>query len=80
MSQINIHTTNEFDRMLRRLMRLRGLKTKSDAIRVAVRECLERTTAGARGTDFESWIGLATTVPPNPSPRFESDDAIWGSR
>ena len=42
MSQINVHLTAEFEQALAELMRLRQIKTKSDAIRAAVQEALER--------------------------------------
>ena len=79
MSQLNINVTPEFESALKRLMQARGLKSKAEAVRLAVREALERARpAGA--TDFTSWIGLGTAAPENPSPRFSSDDMLWGGR
>ena len=46
MSQINLHTTPTFERALARLMRLRRIGTKSEAIRLAVEE-LPRASAAA---------------------------------
>ena len=28
-------------------------------------------------TDFRSWIGIAAQDPPNPKPRFKSEDDLW---
>lgn len=38
MAQINLHTTPEFEAELAALMKGRGIKTKSEAIRLAVHE------------------------------------------
>ncbi len=76
MSQINLHTTPAFERALARVMRIRRIATKSEAIRVAVEELAARETRRRPG-DFHSWIGLGARVPPNPAPRFGSDDDLW---
>lgn len=76
-SQLNIQMNPEFERNLAQLMRLRGLKTKSETIRVAVQESLERLLDQQRKTDFHEWLGLAVSAPQNPSPRFGSDDDLW---
>ncbi len=79
MSQLNIHLTQEFEHRLSRLMRVRQIKTKSEAVRIAVEETLERSLeSGTPATDFHSWIGLACKAPLNPQPRFRSDDDLWG--
>jgi hypothetical protein len=77
MSQINLHVKPEFERDLARFMRLRGLRNKSEAIRLAVREGLERARAAPPRKSFERWAGAALSVTPNPSPRFGSDDDLW---
>ena len=77
MSQINIHLTAEFEQALTEFMRLRQIKTKSDAIRAAVQEALERERRRRETPDFSRWVGLAKRTPENPSPRFRSDDDLW---
>ena len=77
MSQLNLHLTPEFERTLRRLMRKRGLTNKSEAIRIAVREALERSERGARVADFRSLLGSALVAPVNRHPRFASEDDLW---
>ena len=79
MSQLNIHLTQEFEHRLSRLMRVRQIRSKSEAVRIAVEETLERSLESATpATDFHSWIGLACQEPMNPQPRFRSDDELWG--
>ena len=78
MPQLNMHLTPEFQQSLADYMRLRHLKTKSEAIRQAVREALERERSRRRTADFTAWLGLANRVPQNPHPRFTSDDDLWG--
>lgn len=77
MGQLNMHVDPSFDRTLARLMRARGIQTKSAAIRLAVQEALRNATRDARATDFAAWIGLGLRSPQNPSPRFASDDDLW---
>lgn len=77
MSQLNLRVKPEFERDLARLMRLRGIPTKSAAIRFAVRETLERLQRSSAGTDFTRWKGAALAARLNPKPRFESDDDLW---
>ena len=77
MPQFNMHLTPEFQKSLADYMRLRHLKTKSEAIRQAVRDALERERSRARAADFKTWLGLANRAPGNPHPRFASDDDLW---
>ena len=42
MGQINIILTPQFERDLQTLMKVRGIRTKSDAIRIAVQEIARR--------------------------------------
>ena len=78
MSQLNLHVKPEFERDLARLMRLRGISTKSEAIRLAVRETARRAQRSSKRTDFASWKGAALAAALNPRPRFASDDDLWG--
>jgi len=76
MSQITIHLTAEFEQALADFMRLRQIKTKSDAIRAALQEALEREQRRRMTPDFSRWVGLGTQAPENPAPRFRSDDDL----
>lgn len=77
MAQLNLHVTAEFQEKLQKFRKLRGLPSKSEAVRVAVGEALEREEQRTRPTDFRQWIGLGNRSPKNPSPRFTSDDDLW---
>lgn len=77
MSQMNLHVKPEFERDLAKLMRLRGIRTKSEAIRLAVRETVERAQRAGPKTDFSQWKGAALGAGLNPKPRFTSDDELW---
>lgn len=78
MSQINLRVRPAFEKALARFMKVRGFSTKSEAIRVAVAEGLERALGDrSQVADFHSWRGAALRVPPNPNPRFASDDDLW---
>lgn len=73
---MNINLSDEFEDDLERLMRLRRIRTKSEAVRVAVRESLERSLRQAQAPDFRTWLGRARGDE-NPAPRFTSEDDLW---
>ena len=77
MAQLNINVTPRFDRAMERLMRLRGIATKSEAVRVAVQEAADRAERESERYDFRRLVGLAKRSPLNPRPRFRSDDELW---
>jgi Arc/MetJ-type ribon-helix-helix transcriptional regulator len=60
MAQINFHTTPEFEADLEALMKRRGLRTKSEAIRLAVHELATRP---APQRDLSGLIGLIDRLP-----------------
>jgi Arc/MetJ-type ribon-helix-helix transcriptional regulator len=74
-AQINLNLTPEFDRNLRRYMRARGFKTKSEAIRAAVREALGIAERVASPAELDEWVGLAQGG--RKRPRFGSEDELW---
>lgn len=77
MSQLNIHLTPDFEKKLSEYMRIRGIRTKSDAVRLAVQEAVEREQHLRKTPDFSRWIGLGRQAAENPNPRFRSDDDLW---
>lgn len=77
MSQLNINLTPAFEASLRRFMKARGLRTKSEAIRIAVEEGLQRVMAEKPLRDFAPWIGMARGPGEDPKPRFPTDDELW---
>jgi len=76
MAQVNLHVTEEFAEDLGDLMRLRNIRTKSEAIRVAVMEAAG-SARKKEGFDFDRWRGLALEFPEQPSPRLLSDNDLW---
>lgn len=77
MPQINLNVTPEFEESLARFMRLRRIRTKTEAIRTAVVEGLQRAAAGGGIADFRQWRGAALRAPANPRPRFPADADLW---
>jgi hypothetical protein len=77
MSQLNIHVTPAFDRALRRFMRARGIKTKSEAVRAAVEEAA-RSTEGERKIPLETLLGAAARYPQAPRDQWLTDEQLWG--
>jgi hypothetical protein len=78
MPQLNIHMTPSFERDLSKYMKLRHIQTKSEAIRMAIKEGIQHAAAQAKVADFSSWLGLGLEVPVNKKTKFSSDDDLWG--
>jgi len=76
-AQLNINQTPEFEADLHRLMRVRKITTKSEAIRLAVRESLERSLQETSSVNYREWIDLAKGEGENLQPRFRSHDELW---
>lgn len=77
MAQLNINLAPEFQENLEKLMRLRGITSKSDAVRLAVKEAVERQTAQKPKTNWRALLGWANQFPENPDSRFKSHDELW---
>jgi Arc/MetJ-type ribon-helix-helix transcriptional regulator len=67
MAQINLHVSADFEASLEALMRGRGLRSKSEAIRLAVQEAAARYQAPPR-RDFSQLQGLVARVLPRGAP------------
>lgn len=79
MAQLNMHLDATFERELAQLVKLRRAPSKSEAVRTAVREALERSKRRAKVADFRRLVGLAAAAPQNPAPRFQTDDDLWSA-
>ena len=77
MSQLNMHMTKTFEDELNMLMTLRHISTKSEAIRIAVRENLQQLTRKKTPTDFASWRGSALPTQKRKNKIVLSDDEMW---
>lgn len=78
MSQLNIHVTASFEKDLNKFMKLRHIQTKSEAIRLAIKEGIQHAAAHVAPGNFTDWLGLATQAPVNKKAKFSSDDDLWG--
>ena len=76
MKQLNLNVTSEFERDLKLFMKRQGIKRKSDAIRLALRELAQRERAKAN-CDFHSLLGIGLKAPLNPNPQFKTEDELW---
>lgn len=77
MSQLNIHVTPSFEKDLNKYMKLKHIQTKSEAIRVAIKEGIQHATSQARTVDFSDWLGLGLQVSINKKKKFSSDNDLW---
>ncbi len=77
MPQMNMHVTPDFARDLRRVMRARKYRSKSDAIRDAVRALAAKVESESKPFDFRSLAGIAKKGPRNRKPRFPDDASLW---
>ncbi len=75
MTQVNIHTTPEFEEDLATLMKARGVRSKSEAIRLAVREAAAPYRA-ARRHDLRPLIGFVERLPGGRRTRRRSEDLL----
>ena len=77
MSQINLQTSKEFLKDLKRFMELKGISTKSEAIRVAVREMVLRLEGQNKKTGLRGWLGMGLKATPRSHRKFPSEDSLW---
>jgi len=77
MRQLNIHITPEFEKNLNKFMKYKKLDTKSEALRVALKEALEQLETKPTAIDFRSWIGLGKQAPENKKLQFKTHDYLW---
>lgn len=77
MAQININETVEFVRDLKRLMSVRKIRHKSDAIRRAVHEAAQQLGRNDQSMDFRELLGIAGKGRVNPNPKFKDRASLW---
>lgn len=77
MAQLNINQTPEFEEDLLRLMKVRKISTKSEAVRVAVKESLDRALREAPPVNYRDWLNLGCGEGENLKPRFGAHDELW---
>lgn len=74
---LNLNMTPEFERALQRLMRGRGIASKSEAVRVAVLEAADRDRARVRPVAFQELRGAGVRAPVRTKRRFAGEDDLW---
>jgi hypothetical protein len=77
MAQLNINLTPEFEQALERLMKRRGISTKSEAVRIAVLEAAERHRVRGRADAFQRLLGAGLRAPLRSKPKFKSEADLW---
>jgi len=77
MAQLNINLAPEFQENLEKLMRLRGITSKSEAVRIAVKEAVERESAHKPMVEWASLIGWAKQFPEDPNAKLITEDELW---
>ena len=77
MTQLNINLTPDFEKDLKNYMKEKGCSQKSEAVRLALHEAVERLKGQKIKTNYKVWRGIALMVSQNPKPRFKNDDNLW---
>lgn len=77
MPQLNIRLTAHFAKDLNKFMRLRHINTKSEAVRIAIKEGIQRTFTQTKLINFTEWLGIAAEIPPNKNNKFSYNKDIW---
>ncbi len=77
MSQLNLNLTPQFEKDLLKYMKEKGVSTKSEAIRVAIKEALEFHCNATKKSDLRELLGIGLRAPINIHPQFSSEDELW---
>jgi hypothetical protein len=77
MSQLNIQMSAAFEQKLKRYMRARGIKKKSDAMRQALDDAMKLPTKKPTKTSFRDLLGSANKFPQRPRREWLSEDDLW---
>lgn len=77
MKQLNLNLTPEFERDLNEFMKRRKVTQKSEAVRQALREAVEKLNQLGISTDFRNWRGMALKAPLKTKRKFRSEDDLW---
>ena len=76
MAQLNVNLTPQFKKDLEKYMKLRGIKTKSEALRMALHEIVGLISVSKK-SDFSSWLGSALKAEQRQKRKFRSEDDLW---
>jgi hypothetical protein len=76
MGQFNLNISEAFEKDIATYMKFKNIKFKSQAIREAISECLEKYR-NPQLADFKSWLGAGNKAKRNPKPRFKNRGQLW---
>jgi len=74
--QLNINISDDFQKDLEAFMQARGIKTKSEAIKLAIKEAANLARR-QQTTDYQSWLGSGLKADLNETRRFNTEDDLW---
>lgn len=77
MSQLNMQMTPEFRRDLEIAMKKLGARSKSEAIRLAIREMAKKPASGGSRISWHQLLETARGEAPRKARRFESHAEVW---
>jgi len=80
MNQLNMQMTAEFQRDLEVAMKKLGARSKSEAIRLAVREMAKKPPGGGSRITWHQLLEAARNESPRKSRRFASHAEVWGTK
>lgn len=77
MSQLNIKLTEDFEKALKKAMKLYNTTKKSEAIRRSVSDAVKRMEKSKNMPDFDSWLGLGLKAPLAQEKDQVTEDDLW---
>lgn len=76
MSQLNIEVSPDFWEKLKKFMDLRGIANRSDAVRLAVEEALEKTNEKPK-VSWKQLLGAGLVGELQPRDQWMTEDKLW---
>ena len=76
-TQINLRVPASFKTAVTVLQKLKGYRSQTEAIRIAVEDAARRAQEEARRVSARSLLGVARDPDPGRKPRFETNAELW---
>lgn len=77
MNQLNMQMTAEFQRNLELAMKKLGARSKSEAIRLAIREAAQKPAGGSVRVSWHQLLESARKESPRKARRFATHAGVW---
>ena len=74
--QLNINISDDFQQDLEAFMQARGIKTKSEAVKLAIKEAANLARR-QQSSDYQSWLGSGLKAELNEPLRLQTEDDLW---